>query len=181
MCRNIYLAARQASGLTQERAAERIPVSVRSLADYEAGVRRPTTETVVRMVEIYDAQYLAYQHLRETSDLAQRLIPDVMGAELPEATLQLLDAIYDFADAHFDRRLIAIARDGKIDDSRIDASVSDLVAGRKSGRDNDDQLTYTCNVGLGLYDVAIAARVYQYAKENGIGQKLKLWDEPIMV
>lgn len=70
-------------------------------------------------------------------------------------------------------------RDGKIDDSRIDASVSDLVAGRKSGRDNDDQLTYTCNVGL--YDVAIAARVYQYAKENGIGQKLKLWDEPIMV
>lgn len=72
-------------------------------------------------------------------------------------------------------------RDGKIDDSRIDASVSDLVAGRKSGRDNDDQLTYTCNVGLGLYDVAIAARVYQYAKENGIGQKLKLWDKPIMV
>lgn len=69
--------------------------------------------------------------------------------------------------------------DGKIDDSRIDASVSDLVAGRKSGRDNDDQLTYTCNVGL--YDVAIAARVYQYAKENGIGQKLKLWDKPIMV
>ena len=63
-------------------------------------------------------------------------------------------------------------RDGKIGDSRIDASVSDLVAGRKSGRDN---------VGLGLYDVAIAARVYQYAKENGIGQKLKLWDEPIMV
>lgn len=60
-------------------------------------------------------------------------------------------------------------RDGKIDDSRIDASVSDLVAGRKSGRDNDDQLTYTCNVGLGLYDVAIAARVNQYAKENGIG------------
>lgn len=37
-------------------------------------------------------------------------------------------------------------RDGKIDDSRIDASVSDLVAGRKSGRDNGDQLTYTCNV-----------------------------------
>lgn len=34
-------------------------------------------------------------------------------------------------------------RDGKIDDSRIAARVSDLVAGRKSGRGNDDQLTYT--------------------------------------
>lgn len=72
-------------------------------------------------------------------------------------------------------------RDGKIDDSRIDASVSDLVAGRKSGRDNDDQLTYTCNVGLAFTTWRSPQRVNQYAKENGIGQKLKLWDEPIMV
>lgn len=72
-------------------------------------------------------------------------------------------------------------RDGKIDDSRVDASVADLVAGRKQGRDNDDQLTYSCNVGLGLYDVAIAARIYRYAKENGIGQKLALWNKPAMV
>ena len=133
MRRNIYLTARLASGLTQERAAERIPVSVRSLADYEAGVRRPSADTVVRMVDIYDARYLAYQYLRETSDLAQQLIPDVVGVELPEATLQLLEAIYAFADAHFDRRLIAIARDGKIDAEerlefdRIAAHLQDIV------------------------------------------------------
>ena len=133
MRRNIYLTARLASGLTQERAAERIPVSVRSLADYEAGVRRPSADTVVRMVDIYDARYLAYQYLRETSDLAQQLIPDVAGVELPEATLQLLEAIYAFADAHFDRRLIAIARDGKIDDEErlefdhIAAHLQDIV------------------------------------------------------
>lgn len=133
MRRNIYLTARLASGLTQERAAERIPVSVRSLADYEAGVRRPSADTVVRMVDIYDARYLAYQYLRETSDLAQQLIPDVAGVELPEATLQLLEAIYAFADAHFDRRLIAIARDGKIDAEerlefdRIAAHLQDIV------------------------------------------------------
>lgn len=72
-------------------------------------------------------------------------------------------------------------RDGKIGDDRIDASVSDLVSGRKSGRDNDDQLTYSCNVGLGIYDVAIAARVYRYAVENKIGQTLTLWEEPAMV
>ena len=133
MRRNIYLTARLASGLTQERAAERIPVSVRSLADYEAGIRRPSADTVVRMVDIYDARYLAYQYLRETSDLAQQLIPDVAGVELPEATLQLLEAIYAFADAHFDRRLIAIARDGKIDAEerlefdRIAAHLQDIV------------------------------------------------------
>ena len=133
MGNNIYLTARKASGLTQERAAERIPVSVRSLADYESGARRPSAETVVRMVDIYDARYLAYQYLRETSDLANRLIPDVSGEALPEATLQLLDAIYAFADAQFDRKLIAIARDGRIDQSereefdRIAAFLQDIV------------------------------------------------------
>lgn len=85
------------------------------------------------MVDIYDARYLAYQYLRETSDLANRLIPDVSGQALPEATLQLLDAIYAFADAHFDRKLIAIARDGRIDQSereefdRIAAFLQDIV------------------------------------------------------
>lgn len=42
--RNIYAAARNAAGLTQERAAECLAVSVRSLADYESGVRLPSEE-----------------------------------------------------------------------------------------------------------------------------------------
>ena len=72
-------------------------------------------------------------------------------------------------------------RDGKIDDSRINGSVSDLISDKKKGRDNEDQLTYTCNVGLGLYDVAIATRVYRYALEHGIGKTLTLWEKPAMV
>lgn len=114
---NIYGAARIAKGITQERAADAIPCSVRSLADYESGARIPPSETVVRMAEIYDAQYLCYQHLRQTSEIAQRLIPDVRECDLPEAVLRLIDQIYDFADAREDRRLIAIAKDGTIDEN----------------------------------------------------------------
>lgn len=114
---NIYQAARLQKGITQERAADAIPCSVRSLADYESGVRIPPSETVVRMAEIYDAQYLCYQHLRQTSEIAQRLIPDVRECDLPEAVLRLIDQIYDFADAREDRRLIAIAKDGTIDEN----------------------------------------------------------------
>ena len=126
---NIYQAARIAKGITQERAADAIPCSVRSLADYESGVRVPPAETVVRMAEIYDAQYLCYQHLRQTSEIAQRLIPDTGDLALPEAVLQLLDAVYAFADNKTDRRLIAIARDGVIDEQErpeYDRIVEDL-------------------------------------------------------
>lgn len=113
---NIYQAARLQKGITQERASDAIPCSVRSLADYESGLRVPPSDTVVRMAEIYDAQYLCYQHLRQTSEIAQRLIPDVRECDLPEAVLRLIDQIYDFADAREDRRLIAIAKDGIIDE-----------------------------------------------------------------
>lgn len=114
---NIYQAARLQKGITQERAADAIPCSVRSLADYESGVRIPPSETVVRMAEIYNAQYLCYQHLHQTSEIAQRLIPDVRECDLPEAVLRLIDQIYDFADAREDRRLISIAKDGVIDET----------------------------------------------------------------
>lgn len=117
MTKNIYAAARLACGLTQERAAERLAISVRSLADYETGIRRPCDEVLVRMTEVYNAQYLPLQHVREGLTPMQNLIPDVGRCGLSEATLQLLESIYAFADAHFDRKLIAIARDGKIDDN----------------------------------------------------------------
>lgn len=117
MNKNIYAAARLACGLTQERAAERLAISVRSLADYEAGIRRPCDEVLVRMVDVYNAQYLALQHVREGLSVMQELIPDVASCGLCEATLQLLSALFAFNDAQADRRLVAITRDGQIDDS----------------------------------------------------------------
>ena len=113
MTRNIYAAARLSSGLTQERAAERLAISPRSLQDYECGIRRPCDEVLVRMVDVYNAQYLALQHVREGLRPIQDLIPDVNACGLCEATMQL----YAFEDAKVDRKLIDIARDGQIDAS----------------------------------------------------------------
>lgn len=135
---NIYAAARNAAGLTQDRAAEMISVSCRSLADYEAGQRMPANDVVARMVEIYDARYLAYQHLRASSDVARRIIPDTDQLELPAAVLRLISSVYDFADDKLDRQLIVIARDGVIDDverrdfdrivTRLDAIIQAALA-----------------------------------------------------
>lgn len=115
--RNIYAAARNAAGLTQERAAEMIGVSCRCLADYEAGQRLPGNDVVIRMVDVYDARYLAYQHLRSSSEMARCIIPDTGNMELPEAVLRLVSCVYDFADDKLDRQLILIAQDGLIDES----------------------------------------------------------------
>lgn len=112
--RNIYKKARMTAGLTQERAAELLDISTRSLADYEAGVRMPSNGLVDGMVTVYNTQILAVQHLRNSAQAARDLIPEVDAMRLPEAVLTLVDAIYDFADDRLDRELIDIARDGVI-------------------------------------------------------------------
>ena len=101
-CTNIYQSARKIAGLTQERAAELLFLSPRSLADYESGLRLPPNGVADKMVTVYNTQ------------IARDLLPDVKEMALPEAVLTLVDAVYSFADDRLDRELIDIARDGVI-------------------------------------------------------------------
>jgi len=94
--KNIYQAARMAAGLTQERAAELICSSPRSIAAYEAGERIPADDIVVKMVEVYGTQFLAYQHLRSNMELARSILPEIVPTTLPLAILKLQKEVHDF-------------------------------------------------------------------------------------
>ena len=49
----------------------------------------------------------------------------------------------------------------------------DLVSGKHSGRANATDITvFKNNVGLGLQFAAIAPRIYELAREAGIGREL---------
>jgi ornithine cyclodeaminase/alanine dehydrogenase-like protein (mu-crystallin family) len=56
----------------------------------------------------------------------------------------------------------------------IYATVGELVAGKKPGRENRKERTMTCNLGLALEDMATAPLVYRRAIERGIGTRLSL-------
>ena len=114
-CRNIYKTSRKAAGLTQESAAERLGISVESLRAYESGQRIPPNEVVELMVILYNAQHLAYQHLRETNAMYGRVVPEVPLCSVLEASARLTNRIYAFADSHADRRLMRMAEDNVID------------------------------------------------------------------
>ena len=66
-------------------------------------------------------------------------------------------------------------RDGKVKDSDMYAERGEILAGRKSGRENDDGIIYFNAVGAGILDIALTAGCYQKAKEIGIGQLLDFW------
>jgi len=54
------------------------------------------------------------------------------------------------------------------------ADLGEIVAGLKPGRQRDDERTLAINLGLALDDMAVAPRIYQNAKERGLGIWLPL-------
>jgi ornithine cyclodeaminase/alanine dehydrogenase-like protein (mu-crystallin family) len=57
---------------------------------------------------------------------------------------------------------------------QVHATLAEIVAGRKPGQQGADEITLFDSTGLGLYDVASAARLYERALERGTGARLSL-------
>ncbi len=125
--RNIYQIARESAGITQEKAAELLDISVESIRAYEGFKRTPPNKVVVGMIEIYDSRYLAYQHIKNSSEDLQSYIPNVDIKDLPSAILRLQKEVSDFIKVKDD--LIEITCDGVIDSEerpRYDKIIKEL-------------------------------------------------------
>lgn len=130
---NALKRARTSRRITQEYLAEMAGVSVDSVQAWEAGTRRPSTETLDLLGICLDAPWLTGVYLREMSkgDSLAELIPEFTpGEPLSKAALGLLNRIYAFAEKHSDRRLMQIAEDDVItkdERAEFDAILEDLT------------------------------------------------------
>lgn len=112
--KNIYKTARTSAGLTQERAAEKLGISVESIKAYETYSRLPPSQVVDGMCIIYDTLYLAYQHNRIASGEI-KVVPEVEELDLARAALKLINRVRQ-VDASRDG-LMEIAEDGVVDEA----------------------------------------------------------------
>lgn len=118
--RNIYKSARRSAGLTQEAAAERLGISVESVRAYETAQRIPPNDIVERMVVCYNTQYLAYQHLHETNELMDRVVPELHQRPVTQTVVALINAINRFSRTNSAERLLEIVEDGKVDENEME-------------------------------------------------------------
>ncbi len=65
-------------------------------------------------------------------------------------------------------------KNGDIGPESIEADLSEVVSGAKSGRRDDSEITLFKSVGMAIEDIATAAYVYQQAMATGIGTSLEL-------
>lgn len=115
--RNIYQIARESAGLTQEKSAELMDISVDSLRAYEGDRRVPPDPVVIKMIEIYNTQHLAYQHLKTSAEVGRKYLPDIVIKDLSTAILNLQAQIDDYVRCEKD--LIRIGSDGKVSEDEL--------------------------------------------------------------
>lgn len=115
---------RESRGLTQEEASEAVGVSVDSWYAYEANKRLPPPETVNRICEALEANWLAMYFL-EAHSQTLAVLPEVHARELPSAVLTLLNRVLRFNEKCRARELMELAEDGVIDE--VERAVYDEI------------------------------------------------------
>ena len=66
-------------------------------------------------------------------------------------------------------------KDGIVRDEDIHAQLGQILTGKKTGRENDEEIIYFNAVGTGILDLAVTTRCYRKALELGKGIKLPYW------
>lgn len=130
--KTVYKICREQAGYTQEQAAELLHCSVRALSRYENGETVVPNDVAYGMVRLYNDNYLAVEHLRNSSPIAALIIPEVDLCSIQTASIRLFNRMAAFLGNRPDLQLLQIAEDGVIDDTereeldRILAELADL-------------------------------------------------------
>lgn len=80
---------------------------------------------------------------------------------------------------HRTQTLSRMYQAGELADSDIHANLSEIIEGKKPGRESDNERIYFNAVGLAYADVAIAHAMYNRSSHAGMGQELRIQHEMI--
>lgn len=74
---------------------------------------------------------------------------------------------------HRTQTISRMYKEGILKDSDIHGDLADIISGKVSGRENDEEFVYFCSVGLAFIDMAFSKFVYEEAKRKGIGSEFQ--------
>ena len=96
--------------------------------------------------------------------------------ELDTVAIQRSKVVPDLVDACLVEAgdLILPIEEGVITQDHIHASLGEVVAGLKPGRESDGEITLFKSVGLAVQDAATAAQVYDLARAAGVGVEIEV-------
>lgn len=84
------------------------------------------------------------------------------------------EGIASILDWTMSGQLLQMIHEGTFTSDAID-DLGDIITGNKKGRTSEDEIIISMTGGLPTEDVAWGYRVYQHARDKGIGTSLPLW------
>lgn len=84
--------ARKNKRITQEQAAQYLPIDIRTLQRYETNEQRCPMEIVVAMAEAYEDRTLLYRTIQQ-SEIWPQILPPFEQMSMAQAACALLDAL----------------------------------------------------------------------------------------
>ena len=147
-----------------------------------------SSSEAVRGAHVICTATTASQPVLHGADLASGAHVNAIGAnhahkrELDDQAVSAADVIVvDSIDQSRQEAgdLIIAFKEFKEEETRWSAvkTLSDVVAGKASGRTSDSDVTLFKSNGIAAWDLAVAMRVYAKAREKGLGRLLPLWSE----
>jgi alanine dehydrogenase len=93
----------------------------------------------------------------------------------PEILKRAKVFVDDWAQASHSGEINVPVAKGFITKESISASLGEVVAGIKTGRENNNEITVFDSTGLALQDLFTAEMVYQEALKRGLGKDIKIF------
>lgn len=116
--KNIYRRLREEAGLTREKASELMDgISSSRIEKIEYETQEPTPYDVVQMADCYKRPDLCNYYCANRCEIGARYVPQVEVSELPNIILETIASLDEIQP--LTKRLVQIARDGKITDDEI--------------------------------------------------------------
>ena len=77
-------------------------------------------------------------------------------------------------------QIYRLMHEGKLPPITEATSLGDVINGTRKGRESDEERILFVTGGLPVWDVGWSYEIYQNALKLGLGQTLKLWDDPYL-
>ena len=144
-----------------------------------------SSSEAVRGAHIICTATTASQPVLHGADLAAGMHINAIGAnhahkrELDEEAVSLADAVVvdSIEQSRQEAGDLIIAFQGDEVRWRSVKELSNVVAGKVTGRTGDTEVTLFKSNGIASWDLAVATQVYAKAREKGLGRNLPFWSE----
>lgn len=139
-----------------------------------------TAEEAVRQGEVVvpctvtDRPYLLFEWLREGSFVSNVSIMDLHPDVFIKANKVVVD---DWEQSNREKKVLnQLVLEGRFSRNELHAELGEIVAGRKPGRETPGEIIVLNPMGMAIEDIACACRLYERARERGIGRELPLYE-----